>query len=39
MLEGRNTQPYIQRIDEKHVEIDSKIMAYDHIFCPNTSQM
>lgn len=32
--ENRNlcVKPYIMRIDDRHLEVDGKIMAYDHVF-------
>ena len=33
--DGRNhllEKPYLYRVDEKHLEVDGKVMAYDNIF-------
>lgn len=31
-------RPYIMRLDERHVEMDGKIMTYDHVFAVNSEQ-
>ena len=40
--DGRNhllEKPYLYRVDEKHLEVDGKVMAYDNIFPTESKQI